>query len=141
MTRRHLLAAAGLITFVVLVAIGGLLILQALRPRVSQADATATALRQVQQMDPGVHGFVVVSARYDPAPDRVYDDLGNLIYSETRSSCQVWIVQGPAWLCHADGAWIVHLRAPSQGAFNNHEAYVIVNGHDGTVSSASSSSS
>jgi hypothetical protein len=140
LTRRHLIAALGLIAFVGVVVTGGLLILQSFRPRVSEADASATALQQVRQMDPNTHGFVVVSARYNPAPDRVTDDHGNVIYSESHSSCQVWIIQGPAWLCHAAGAWIVHLRAPAQGEFSDHEAYVIVNGQTGIVSSASTNS-
>ena len=106
-----------------------------------QAAATALALLQVQQMDPNVRGFVAVSARYDAAPDRVYDDRGNVIFSESHSSCQIWLFQGPGWLCHADGAWIVHLHAPPQGGFNNHDAYVQVNGQNGTVSSASTNSS
>jgi hypothetical protein len=139
-SRRGLLATVALITFVVLIAIGAGLILQALRPRISQAQATAVALRQASQMDPGVHGFFVVSARYDPAPDRVVDNRGNVIYSETHSSCPVLIFQGPAWLCHADGVWIVYLRAPAQGGFANHEGYVMVRGDSGTVSSSSSNS-
>ncbi len=92
-------------------------------------------------MDPNVRGFVVVSVRYDAAPDRVYDDRGNVIFSESRSSCRVWLFQGPGWLCHADGSWIVHLHAPPQGGFNNHDAYVLVNGQNGTVPSASTNSS
>jgi hypothetical protein len=134
------LTVAGLTTLVVFVAIGGLLVFQAVRPRVSQADATAVAMRQLRQMDPSVSGFVLVSARYNPAPDRVYDDLGNLIYSESRSACLVWRVQLPGWVCHADAAWVLHLRAPAQGGFRNHEAYVIVNAQNGTVSSSSSAS-
>jgi hypothetical protein len=92
-------------------------------------------------MDSSVHGFVVVSARYDAAPDRVYDDRGNVIYSESHSSCPVWLFQGPAWLCHADGVWIVQLHAPPQGEFKNHDAWVLVNGQNGSVSSASTNSS
>ena len=112
LARGRLLAALGVITFIMLVVIGGVPILRALMPRLSQADATAIARRQVSQMDPGVHGFFVVSAHYDPAPDRVYDDRGNLIYSET-----------------------------PQTGFANHEGFVMVNGHDGSVSSASTNSS
>ena len=126
---------------IVVVAIGGFLVFQAVRPRVSQASATAVAIRQVQQMDPNVRDFAVLSAWYDAAPDRVYDDRGNLIYSESHSSCRVLLFEGPAWLCHADGAWIVHLRAPAQSGFTNHDAWVLVNGQNGTVSSASTSSS
>src|SRR2546421_101855 len=101
----------------------------------------AVASRRVRQMDPNVRDFAVLSARYDAAPDRVYDDRGNLIYSESHSSCRVLLFEGPAWLCHADGAWIVHLRAPAQSGFTNHDAWVLVNGQNGTVSSASTSSS
>ena len=140
-TWRHALAVAGLAALLVLVAIAGLAIFEAAEPRVSQAAATAVAMRQVQQMDPSVRGFAVVSARYDATPDRVYDDRGNVIYSGSHSSCQVWLFQGPGWLCRADGAWIVHLRAPAQGEFANHDAYVIVNGQNGTVSTASTISS
>jgi hypothetical protein len=140
LTGRRPLAVAGLTILVLLLAIGGLLVFQAVRPRVSQADATAVAVRQLGQMDPGVRGFVLVSARYNPAPDRVYDDLGNLMYSESRSACLVWRVQLPGWVCHADAAWVLHLRAPAQGGFRNHDAYVIVNAQNGTVSSSSSAS-
>lgn len=140
LTGHRPLAVGGLTTLVLLVAIGGLLVFQAVRPRVSQADATAAAMRQLRQMDPSVSGFVLVSARYNPAPDRVYDDLGNLIYSESRSACLVWRIQLPAWVCHADAAWVLHLRAPAQGGFRNHDAYVIVNAQSGTVSSSSSAS-
>jgi len=141
LTSRIALAVAALTAVIVLVAFGGFLVFQAGRPRVSQAAATALALLQVQQMDPNVRGFVAVSARYDAAPDRVYDDRGNVIFSESHSSCQIWLFQGPGWLCHADGAWIVHLHAPPQGGFNNHDAYIQVNGQNGTVSSASTNSS
>ena len=91
---------------IALVAIGGLQVLRGNQPQVSQATASAVALRQVAQMNAAVHGFAVVSASYDPAPDRLYDDRGNLIYSESHSSCPIWIFHGPAWLCHADGVWI-----------------------------------
>ena len=137
MTRRDLLAAAAIIVLTALVAIGGLQVLRGNQPQVSQASASALALRQVARTNPGVHGFVVVSASYDPSPDRVYDDRENLIYSESHSSCRIWIFQGPAWLCHADGVWIVHLRAPAQGGFVNQNGTVLVNGRNGTVSNAS----
>jgi len=136
-TRRDLLAAAAIIVLTALVATGGFQVLRGNQPQVSQASASAVALRQVAQTNPAVHGFAVVSASYDPAPDRVYDDRGNLIYSESHSSCPIWIFQGPAWLCHADGIWIVYLRAPAQGGFVNQNGYVLVNGRNGTVSSAS----
>jgi hypothetical protein len=89
------------------------------KPQVSQANASAVALRQLAQMNPAVHEFVVVSALYDRAPDRIYDARGNLM------------------LCHADGVWIVRLHAPGQGGLINQNGYVLVNGRNGSVSSAS----
>ena len=137
MTRRELLAAAAIIGLIAVVAIGGLQVLRGNQPQVSQASASAVALRQLTQMNPAIHGFAVVSASYDPAPDRVYDNQGNVIYSESHSFCPIWIFQGPGWLCHADGVWIVYLRAPAQGGFVNQNGHVLVNGRNGTVSNAS----
>jgi len=136
-TRRDLLAAAAIIVLIALVAIGGLQALRGNQPQVSKASASAVALRQLAQMNPAVHGFAVVSASYDPTPDRVYDNRGNLIYSESHSFCPIWIFRGPAWLCHAEGVWIVYLRAPAQGGFVNQNGHVLVNGRNGTVSGAS----
>ena len=137
MSSRRILTTAGVAILVALIAIGGLLIVQALGPHISERDATAAALRQLQQMNPKVTGYSLVSARYDPAPDKVYDDGGNLIGSESHSSCPVFMFQGPGWLCHAKPAWIVHLRAPAQGEFRSNDAYVTVNAADGSISSAS----
>jgi hypothetical protein len=141
LTRRDVLTFAGIISLVVLVAIAGLVVLQPAKPRVSQAAATAVALQWVAQMDPTVHGFAVVSARYEATPDRIYDDRGNMIYSVSHTSCPIWRFQGPGWLCHSDGVWVVHLRAPAQGEFANHEGWVFVNGQNGTVSGASTNAS
>ena len=55
-----------------------MLVVQAIRPHVSVDQATTAAISQVQQMNTGSSGYTVVSARYDPAPDKVYDDRGNL---------------------------------------------------------------
>lgn len=132
------LAIVGFAVILVLAVLGGAsLVIRAVSPHVSQRDATTIAIRQLQQMNPAVSGYVLVSARYDPAPDKVYDDKGNLIASETRSSCRVLYLSLPPWFCHADGAWIIHLRAPAQGGFANNDAYVVVNGTTGSVSSAS----
>jgi hypothetical protein len=120
-----------------LIAIGGVLAVQALGPHISRDAAVAAAVRQLQQMNPKVTGYSLVSARYDPAPDKVYDDRGNLIASESRSSCLIFIFQAPGWLCHAKPAWILHLRAPAQGEFSSNDAYVVVDANSGGVGSAS----
>ena len=137
MKSRRILVVAGIATVLVVVAIGGMLVVQALRPHISQEAATAAAVSQLRQMNPKVAGYTLVSARYDPAPDKIYDDHGNLIGSESRSACVIVRVQVPGWLCHADAAWILHLRAPAQGEFSSNDAYVVVNASNGSVSSAS----
>ena len=140
MTTRRILIAASVTILTVLIAIGGILIVRALGPRISERDATVIALRWAQGMNSNVTGYSVVSARYDPTPDRIYDDRGNLIFSESRSACPIFTFQGPGWLCAAKPAWILHLRAPAQGGFNLNDAYVVVNASDGSVSSASTQS-
>src|ERR1700682_3319109 len=137
MRSRRILVTAGVATLLALSALGGILVSRALGPHISEKDATTAALRQLQQMNPKVTGYTLVSARYDPAPDKIYDDRGNLIGSESHSSCRVFTFQGPGWLCHADAAWILHLRAPAQGGFSSNDAYVVVNASNGSVSSAS----
>jgi hypothetical protein len=135
--RRVVVATAGVAILLVMLVIGVTLVARALGPHISEKDATIAALRQLQQMNSSVTGYSFVSARYDPAPDRIYDDRGNLIGSESHSSCPVLIFQGPGWLCHADAAWILHLRAPAQGGFSSNDAYIVVNASNGSVSSAS----
>ena len=137
MRSRRIRVGVGIAILVVLVAIGGVLVVQALGPRISEKDATTAALRQLQQMNPKVTGYTLVSARYDPAPDKIYDERGNLIGSESRSACPIAGLNLPGWLCHADPAWILHLRAPAQGEFSSNEAYVVVNATTGSVGSAS----
>ncbi len=87
----------------------GPLIVHAIQPHVSQETATANAIRQLKQMNPAVTGYVLVRARY-PLPSQ---------------------------LCHAAAAWIVHLRAPTQGGYATYDAYVVVNATNGIVSGAS----
>jgi hypothetical protein len=140
MTTRRILIAAGVTILVVLIAVGGILIARALGPRISEKDATVIALQWAQGMNSNVIGYSVVSARYDPAPDRIYDDGGNLIGSESHSSCPIFTFQGPGWLCPAKPAWILHLHAPAQGGFSLNDAYVVVNASNGSVSSASTQS-
>jgi hypothetical protein len=120
-----------------LIVIGGILVAQALGPHISENDATAAAVRQLQQMNSSVTGYTLISARYDPAPDKIYDDRGNLIGSESHSSCLIIAFRAPGWLCHADSAWILHLRAPAQGGYSSNDAYVVVNATTGNVGSAS----
>ena len=135
-TRKVAIAVAAAVVLALIVLVG-LQVAQALGSRISEKDATAAALRQLQQMNPKVTGYSLVSARYDPAPDKVYDDSGNLIGSESHTSCPVFMFQGPGWLCHAKPAWIVHLRAPAQGGYSSNEAYVVVDASSGSVGSAS----
>ena len=141
MRSRRILVTASVATLLALIVVGGILISRALGPRISEKDATTAALRQLQQMNPKVTGYTLVSAQYDPAPDKIYDDRGNLIGSESRSACPIAGLNLPGWLCHADPAWILHLRAPAQGEFSSNEAYVVVNATTGSVGSASLNSS
>jgi hypothetical protein len=137
MSPRRILVAAGATLLLVLLVVGGIQVASALGPHISERAATLAAVRQLQQMNPKVTGYSLVSARYDPAPDKIFDDRGNLIGSESRSSCPILIFQGPGWLCHAKPAWILHLRAPSQGEFSSNDAYVVVDATNGSVGSAS----
>jgi hypothetical protein len=137
---RRILISAAAALLLALVVIAGILVTRALGPHISEKDATLAAVRQLQQMKPSVTGFVLVSARYDPAPDKVYDDRGNLIGSESHSSCPIFIFQAPGFLCHAHAAWILHLRAPPQGGYSSNDAYVVVDASSGSVGSASLSS-
>ena len=117
--------------------VGVLQVANAIRPHISLNEATAAATRQVQQMNTKSSGYTLVSARYDPSPDKIYDDRGNLIQSEFRSACLVAGIQAPSFLCHADAAWILHLHAPAQAGYSSYDAYVVVNATTGSVSSAS----
>lgn len=134
---RRVVTAGTVVIALTLALVAGLLIIQALRPHVSQETATTTALNRLRQTNSSVTGYVLVSARYDPAPDRVYDDNGNLIASESRSACRVLNLHVPTQFCHAEAAWILHFRAPAQGIYTNYDAYVVVNATNGSVSSAS----
>jgi hypothetical protein len=140
MSRRSIATVAGVAIVIVGLVVAGALVARALGPRISERDATVIALRWAQGMNSNVTGYSVVSARYDPTPDRIYDDRGNLIYSESRSSCPILTFQGPGWLCPAKPAWILHLHAPAQGGFSLNDAYVVVNASDGSVVSASTQS-
>jgi hypothetical protein len=140
MRPRRIAAVAGVAILMVGLVIAGVFVARALGPRISEKEATVIALQWAQGMNPSVTGYSVVSARYDPAPDRIYDDRGNLISSESHSSCPILMFQGPGWLCPAKPAWILHLHAPAQGGFSLNDAYVVVNASDGSVSSASTQS-
>ena len=141
LTLRRSLVAGGVLILLVLTGTGGLLVVQVIRPHISEEEATAAAISGVQQMNTGSSGYTLVSARYDPAPDKIYDDRGKLIHSESRSACLIGGIRAPFFLCHAEAAWILHLRAPAQGGYRSYDAYVVVNATTGSVSSASVSSS
>jgi len=134
---RRVVTAGAVVIALILAVVAGLLIIQALRPHVSQETGTTIALNRLHQMNSSVSGYVLVSARYDPAPDKVYDDNGNLIESESRSACRVLSLQVPTQLCHPDAAWVLHFRAPAQGIWSNYDAWVVVNATNGSISSAS----
>ena len=89
MSRRRILIATSVTIFAVLIAISGILIARALGPHVSEQEATLAAVRQLQQMNSSVTGYTLVSARYDPVPDTIYDDHGNVIGSESHSMARV----------------------------------------------------
>ena len=141
LTVRRSLVGAGVVILLALIGVGGFLIAHALRPHISAEEATAAAINRVQQMNTGASEFTLVSARYEPAPDKVYDDHGSLIYSESRSACLVGGIRVPSFLCPAEAAWILHLVAPGQGGHSANDAYVVVNATTGSVSSASVSGS
>jgi hypothetical protein len=134
---RRVVVAAALGLALILAVVISLLIVQTLRPRVSQEAATAIALSQLQQENSSVTGYVLVRARYDSSPGKIYDDNGNLIESQSRAACWVLGLQLPSQLCTADAVWILHFHAPAQGSWANYDAYVVVNASNGTVSSAS----
>lgn len=136
-TVRQVVITGAIIAAAIFVMLAALAIVHALQPPVSQASATSIALNQLHQMNPSVSGYTLVSARYNPAPDKVYDDNGNLIYGESRSACPVLGLNLPSQLCHAHAAWVLHFRAPAQGQWATYNAYVVVNSTTGSVSSAS----
>lgn len=137
LSRRQLLVGLVVLLLVPLIAAGGLLVVEALNPRVSMAQAAAAAVTQLRQMNPSVGGWDLVASRYDLMPDKVFDDNGNLISSESRSSCiLLGVVHGPSWACHAEPAWILHFRAPAPNGVSI-DAYVVVNANSGKVGSAS----
>jgi hypothetical protein len=137
MSRRSIATVAGVAIVIVGLVVAGVLVARSLGPHISESQATLAAVRQLQQMNSSVTGYTLVSARYDPAPDTIYDDHGNVIGSESHSSCPIFIFQGPGFLCHAHAAWILHLRAPAQGGWSSNEAYVVVDANSGQVGSAS----
>lgn len=68
---RRVVTAGAIAIALILALVAGLLIIQALRPHVSRETATTTALNQLRQMNSSVIGYVLVGARYDPAPDLI----------------------------------------------------------------------
>ena len=134
MSRRLPIVLVGVAAILVLVA--GAAYIQSLRPRVSEGQATSAAMSALQQQV-GDRKWTLVTARYDPAPDRIYDDSGNLIMSETRSVCRVLVVPAPNSFCHAKAAWILHLSAQGSPGSVRSDAYVVVNASTGEVKATS----
>lgn len=123
------------VAFALLVIVVGEIYIRSLNPAISQSDATSAAIAHLQGQV-GNSAWSLIAAHYDAAPDKIYDERGNLIGSESRSSCRVFVFSAPAMFCHAHAAWIVHLRAagPSGSA---RDAYVVVNASTGDVTSSS----
>lgn len=134
---RRVATLGALAIAVLLTVVAGLFIIQALPSHVSRESATTIALNKLHEMNASVTGYVLVSARYQPTPDRIYDDSGNLIASESGSACFLLYLKLPRQLCGTDALWILHFHAPAQGTWANYDAYVVVKASNGTVSSAS----
>ncbi|MDQ6710663.1 MAG: hypothetical protein M3Z11_08930 [Candidatus Dormibacteraeota bacterium] len=128
------LVAAILLTLVIV--FGAVRVLDAARPPISEGQARAAALAQLSSTS-GVSGFHVVSARRVLSGDRVTDDSGNVISTQSRSACPTFGFPAPGWLCPAGPVWVLHFRAPPQNGFLLWEAYVVVDAQTGKVSSAS----
>lgn len=134
---RRVVTTGAVVIGLTIAVFAGVSVLHALIPPVSQATATTLALNQLRQMNSSLNGYVLVSARYDPAPEKEYDDYGNVIYSESGWSCHKLGLHLPDQLCTEHAAWVLHFRAPAQGGFKNWDAYVLVNATTGNVGSAS----
>lgn len=133
MLAARLLAAILLALAVVFAAVR---VLDAVRPPISEDQARVAALAQLSSTS-RASGFRLVSARRVLSGVRVTDDSGNVIYSESRSGCPIFGFPAPGWLCPAGPVWVLHFRAPPQNGFLFWEAYVVVDGQTGKVSSAS----
>ncbi len=128
------LVAAILLTLVIV--LGAVRVLDALQPPISEGQALAAARAQLS-LTSVASGFQLVSARRVPSGDRVTDDSGNVISTQSRSACPTFGFPAPGWLCPAGPVWVLHFRAPSQNGFLHWEAYVVVDAQSGKVSSAS----
>lgn len=134
-TGRTLAVVITVAAFLVLVLAAAQLYILHLPPVVSKDQATAIAIAHMQQQL-GVREWSLVRARYDPAPDKIYDDSGQLIGSESRSNCRVFIAPLPPSFCHANAAWIFHLQAAA-GTGSYSDAYVVINATTGQVTASS----
>jgi hypothetical protein len=134
--RRGRLAIAVVVAALILLAfLGAQFYMTRLRgPAVSEDQATRVASVKLKQQV-GIGGWTLINGRYDPAPDKIYDDNGHLIGSESRSSCRMMIVPLPTTFCHAHAAWILHLQTVTADSY--WDAYVVVNADTGQVSSSS----
>ncbi len=116
-----------------LLAFVGLAAVNALRPRISEAQAVEAAVRKMAQVNPQVKGYAAVYAHYEAAPWQVYDQQGRLRFSQSKSHCLLWVIQLPGWACPPGAVWAIELRAPSQGAFREYEAFLLVDAKTGEV--------
>ena len=132
----RVLVAAGLVATVILLVAVGIRVLDALRPPISEGQARAAAQAQLSSMS-GAKGFQLVSARTMPSGDRVTDDAGNVIGTQSRNSCPIFGFPGPDWICPSGPVWVLHFSAPAQNGFLRWDAYVVVDARTGKVSSAS----
>jgi hypothetical protein len=130
---RRLLILLALAAAVIL-AIGALYS-RSLVPHTSASAAGSTAIAHLQQQVGG-SGWVVLTTRYQASPNRIYDDYGNLIGSESGVSCFVLSVPAPDFVCPSRAVWIVHLSA-NRGRGHAADAYVVVSDANGRVSSSS----
>lgn len=124
-----LLALAAAVTLAI-----GALYIRSLTPHMSASEAGATAIAHLQQQVGG-SGWVVLTTRFQASPNRIYDDYGNLIGSESGLSCFVLSVPAPDFVCPSRAVWIVHLNA-TRGPGHAADAYVVVSDASGRVSSS-----
>ena len=113
----------------------GTLHVRSLAPHMSPSQASSIAAAHLQQQVGG-SGWVVLSTRYQASPNRIYDDHGNLIGTESGASCFVFGAPLPDFACPSRAVWIVHLSTPG-GPGQARDAYVVVYDSTGHVSSSS----
>jgi hypothetical protein len=96
------------------------LVIQAIAPQRSEAEARAAALRKLAELRPDVSGLAVVGAYHDPAVLTVVDSQGNPAFST-------------GWPMNA---WVFWMTAPPQAGFLHVDALAIVDAITGKVDGA-----